>query len=88
VEKAKVEKLKIPGYTRQTIQGAVLQAINNQVKEMDHKSVRLIGKGRAEYKEESSIFSRCPAALVNRSSSRVGELWGTLVKEFRAAPIP
>jgi hypothetical protein len=66
----------------------VLKHINTKVKDWIVKKRPLIDKASAEYKKIVDLQPVPPPRWVIAAGSRVGEMWGTFVKEFRAAPIP
>jgi len=88
VEKAKVDKLKFPDYHGNNSKEDVLKHINTKVKDWIIKKRPLIDKASAEYKKIVDLQPVPPPRWVIAAGSRVGEMWGTFVKEFRAAPIP
>jgi hypothetical protein len=87
-EKAKVDKLKFPEYHGNNSKEDVLKHINTKVKDWIIKKRPLIDKASAEYKKIVDLQPVPPPRWVIAAGSRVGEMWGTFVKEFRAAPIP
>jgi hypothetical protein len=66
----------------------VQKHINVKVKEWIGKKVPLIKDATAEYKRIIDLQPVPPPRWVIAAGSRVGEMWGGFVKEFRAAPIP
>jgi len=87
-KKAKVDKVAFPAYKGQGSKDAVLKHIQTKVKEWIGKKRPLIEEATAEYKKVVDLQPVPPPRWVIASGSRVGEMWGTFVKEFRAAPIP
>src|SRR5690606_152391 len=87
-KKAKVEKVKFPEYRGTGSKEAVLKHINTKVKDWIQKKRPLIEEATAEYKKIVDLQPVPPPRWVIAAGSRVGEMWGTFVKEFRAAPIP
>jgi hypothetical protein len=87
-KKAKVDKISFPEYRGQGSKEAVLKHINVKVKDWIGKKRPLIEEASAEYKKIVDLQPVPPPRWVIAAGSRVGEMWGTFVKEFRAAPIP
>ncbi len=67
---------------------AVLKHIGTKVKDWIGKKRPLIDEASVEYKKIVDLQPVPPPRWVIAAGSRVGEMWGTFVKEFRAAPIP
>lgn len=87
-EKAKVDKLKFPEYRGNNTKEDVIKHINTKVKDWIVKKRPLIEKASGEYKKIVDLQPVPPPRWVIAAGSRVGEMWGGFVKEFRAAPIP
>jgi len=87
-EKAKVDKLKFPEYHGNNSKEDVLKHISTKVKDWIVKKRPLIEKASGEYKKIVDLQPVPPPRWVIAAGSRVGEMWGGFVKEFRAAPIP
>jgi tetratricopeptide (TPR) repeat protein len=87
-EKAKVDKLKFPEYRGNNSKEDVLKHIGTKVKDWIVKKRPLIEKASGEYKKIVDLQPVPPPRWVIAAGSRVGEMWGGFVKEFRAAPIP
>jgi len=87
-EKAKVDKLKFPEYHGNNSKEDVLKHIGTKVKDWIVKKRPLIEKASGEYKKIVDLQPVPPPRWVIAAGSRVGEMWGGFVKEFRAAPIP
>jgi len=87
-EKAKVDKLKFPEYRGNNSKEDVLKHIGTKVKDWIVKKRPLIEKASSEYKKIVDLQPVPPPRWVIAAGSRVGEMWGGFVKEFRAAPIP
>ena len=87
-DKAKVDKLKFPEYHGNNSKEDVLKHINTKVKDWIIKKRPLIEKASGEYKKIVDLQPVPPPRWVIAAGSRVGEMWGGFVKEFRAAPIP
>jgi len=87
-DKAKVDKLKFPEYHGNNSKEDVLKHISTKVKDWIVKKRPLIEKASGEYKKIVDLQPVPPPRWVIAAGSRVGEMWGGFVKEFRAAPIP
>ncbi|HKO48093.1 MAG TPA: hypothetical protein VJV79_10235 [Polyangiaceae bacterium] len=87
-DKAKVDKLKFPEYRGNNSKEDVLKHIGTKVKDWIVKKRPLIEKASGEYKKIVDLQPVPPPRWVIAAGSRVGEMWGGFVKEFRAAPIP
>jgi hypothetical protein len=87
-KKAKVDKVPFPEYKGPGEKEAVLKHIQVKVKDWIGKKRPLITDASAEYKKIVDLQPVPPPRWVIAAGSRVGEMWGTFVKEFRAAPIP
>jgi tetratricopeptide (TPR) repeat protein len=87
-KKAKVDKVAFPEYKGPGSKEQVLKHIGTKVKDWIGKKRPLIDEASAEYKKIVDLQPVPPPRWVIAAGSRVGEMWGTFVKEFRAAPIP
>jgi hypothetical protein len=87
-KKARVDKVAFPAYKGVGSKEAVLKHIQVKVKDWIGKKKPLIDEATAEYKKIVDLVPVPPPRWVIAAGSRVGEMWGTFVKEFRAAPIP
>jgi len=87
-KKAKVDKVKFPEYKGPGTKEGVVKHIQTKVKDWIGKKRPLIEEATAEYKKIVDLQPVPPPRWVIAAGSRVGEMWGTFVKEFRAAPIP
>ena len=87
-KRAAVDKVKFPEYKGQGSKEAVLKHIQTKVKDWIVKKRPLIETATAEYKKIVDLQPVPPPRWVIAAGSRVGDMWGTFVKEFRAAPIP
>ncbi|MGE0322793.1 MAG: tetratricopeptide repeat protein [Polyangiaceae bacterium] len=87
-KRAKVEAVKFPEYKGAGTTQAVKDHINTKVKAWITKKRPLIEDATAEYKKIVDLVPAPPPKWVIAAGSRVGDMWGTFVKEFRAAPIP
>jgi hypothetical protein len=88
LKKAKVDKVPFPAYKGVGTKEAVVKHIQTKVKEWITKKRPLIDEASVEYKKVVDLQPVPPPRWVIAAGSRVGEMWGTFVKEFRAAPIP
>ena len=87
-KKAAVDRVDFPEYKGKGTKEEVLKHINVKVKEWIGKKRPLIEQATADYKKIIDLQPVPPPRWVIAAGSRVGEMWGTFVKEFRAAPIP
>src|SRR5690606_265976 len=87
-KRAKAEAVKFPEYKGAGTTAAVKDHINTKVKAWMGKKRPLIEEATAEYKKIVDLVPAPPPKWVIAAGSRVGDMWGTFVKEFRAAPIP
>jgi hypothetical protein len=87
-KKALVDKVPFPEYKGPGEKSAVLKHIQVKVKDWIAKKRPLITDASAEYKKIVDLQPVPPPRWVIAAGSRVGEMWGKFVKEFRAAPIP
>jgi TolA-binding protein len=87
-KKAKVDVVKFPEYKGKGEKEAVKKHIETKVKDWIGKKRPLIEAATAEYTKVVNLQPVPPPRWVIASGSRVGQMWGTFVKEFRAAPIP
>lgn len=87
-KKAKVDKVVFPEYKGQGTKELVLKHINTKVKDWIGKKRPLIDEASAEYVKIVNLQPVPPPKWVIAAGSRVGDMWGKFVKEFRAAPIP
>jgi tetratricopeptide (TPR) repeat protein len=84
----KVNAVKFPEYRGPGDKDAVLKHINTKVKEWIGKKKPLIEDASVDYKKIVDLEPLPPPRWVIAAGARVGEMWATFVKEFRAAPIP
>lgn len=87
-KKAKVDKIVFPAYKGPGTKEAVLKHIQTKVKDWIGKKRPLIDEASAEYIKIVNLQPVPPPRWVIAAGSRVGDMWGQFVKEFRAAPIP
>lgn len=87
-KREKVNAVKFPEYKGPGEKDAVLKHINVKVKDWITKKKPLIEDASGEYKKIVDLQPLPPPRWVIAAGARVGEMWATFVKEFRAAPIP
>lgn len=87
-QKAKVDAVKFPEYKGKGEKDAVKKHIETKVKDWIGKKRPLIETATNEYKKIVDLQPVPPPRWVIAAGSRVGQMWGGFVKEFRAAPIP
>jgi TolA-binding protein len=87
-KKAKVDKVAFPEYKGVGTKEAVLKHIQTKVKDWIGKKRPLIDEASADYIKIVNLQPVPPPKWVIAAGSRVGDMWGKFVKEFRAAPIP
>ncbi len=87
-KKAKVDKVAFPEYKGPGTKEGVVKHIQTKVKDWIGKKRPLIDEASAEYKKIVDLQPVPPPRWVIAAGSRVGDMWGKFVKEFRAAPIP
>jgi tetratricopeptide (TPR) repeat protein len=87
-KKAKVDKVNFPEYKGPGNKEQVLKHIQTKVADWIKKKRPLIDEASVEYKKVVDLQPVPPPRWVIAAGSRVGEMWGGFVKEFRAAPIP
>ena len=87
-KKAKVDAIKFPNFNGPNTKEAVIKHIQGKVKDWIGKKRPLIDDASKEYKKVVDLQPSPPPRWVIAAGSRVGEMWGQFVDEFRAAPIP
>ena len=87
-KRRKVEGVKFPEYKGPGTREEVVKHIQTKVKGWIGKKKPLIEDASKDYKQIVDLQPVPPPIWVIAAGSRVGEMWGTFVKEFRAAPIP
>ena len=87
-KKAKVDAVKFPAFQGPATKDEVLKHINVKVKDWIGKKKPLIDEATKEYKKIVDLQPVPPPRWVIAAGSQVGNMWGTFVDEFRAAPIP
>jgi TolA-binding protein len=83
-----VDKIKFPEYKGQGTREDVLKHVNTKVADWVKKKRPAIEAASAEYKKIVDLQPLPPPRWVIAAGSRVGQMWGKFVAEFRAAPIP
>jgi tetratricopeptide (TPR) repeat protein len=84
----KVDKLAFPAYTGQKDKEGITKHINTKVKDWYLKKSAAIKEVAVEYKKIVDLQPVPPPRWAIASGSRVGEMWGKFVADFRSAPIP
>jgi hypothetical protein len=87
-ERGKLDRIKFPVYRGPGDKAKVMKHIDTKVKDWYEKKGKAITSAEKEYKKIIDLQPVPPPRWVIAAGSRVGEMWGTFVKEFRAAPIP
>jgi TolA-binding protein len=88
VKKKEVEKVKLPEYKGSGERADVLKHINTKVADWVKKKRAVIEDADKEYQKIVALQPAPPPRWVIAAGSRVGQMWGKFVAEFRAAPIP
>jgi len=87
-KKARVDALRFPVYKGPGTKEAVREHVATKVKAWVQAKRPLIEDASVEYRKVANLSPAAPPRWVIASGARVGHMWGTFVKEFRAAPIP
>jgi hypothetical protein len=87
-KKARVDKIAFPEYKGPGTKEGVIKHIQTKVKDWIGKKRPLIDEASTEYIKIVNLQPVPPPRWVIAAGSRVGDMWGRFVKEFRAAPIP
>jgi hypothetical protein len=87
-KKAEVDKIKFPEYKGAGNKDDVLKHVNTKVVDWLKKKQPAIEEAEKEYLKVLDLQPSPPPRWVIASGSRVGQMWGKFVAEFRAAPIP
>jgi hypothetical protein len=87
-KKARVDALAFPVYRGPGTRAAVLSHIGTKVNDWIGKKRPLIEDATADYEKIVKLEPSVPPRWAIAAGADVGEMWGTFVKEFRAAPIP
>ena len=83
-----VDKIKFPEYKGPGTREDVLKHVNTKVTDWVKKKRPAIEDAAGEYKKIVDMQPSPPPKWVIAAGSRVGQMWGKFVAEFRAAPIP
>jgi hypothetical protein len=87
-KREKLEALKFPNYTGKGETADVKRHIDTKVRAWIEKKNPLINDATLEYKKIVDMQPLPSPQWVIAAGSRVGNMWGQFVEEFRAAPIP
>jgi hypothetical protein len=87
-QRKEVDKIKFPEYKGAGTREDVLKHVNTKVKDWIGKKMPAIQAAEKEYKKIVDMQPIPPPRWVIAAGSRVGQMWGKFVAEFRAAPIP
>jgi len=88
VEKEKVDAYKFPAYKGAKDKEGITKHIGTKVKDWYVKKKKMIQDVSAEYKKVVDLQPVPPPRWVIAAGSRVGDMWGKFVDDFRSAPIP
>lgn len=88
LRKKEVDKIKFPEFKGQGTRDEVLKFINTKVGDWIKKKRPAIEEAEKEYLKILDLQPSPPPRWVIAAGSRVGQMWGKFVAEFRAAPIP
>jgi TolA-binding protein len=83
-----VDKIKFPEYKGSGTRDDVLKHVNTKVGDWIKKKRPAIEEAEKEYLKVVQLEPEPPPKWVIAAGSRVGQMWGRFVAEFRAAPIP
>lgn len=83
-----VDKIRFPEYKGQGTREEVIKHINTKVADWVKKKRPAIEEAEKEYLKVVKLEPVPPPKWVIAAGSRVGQMWGKFVAEFRAAPIP
>ncbi|MBK8251494.1 MAG: hypothetical protein IPK82_02355 [Polyangiaceae bacterium] len=87
-KKKEVDKIRFPEYKGSGERADVLKHINTKVGDWVKKKRSTIEEADKEYQKIVTLQPTPPPRWVIAAGSRVGQMWGKFVAEFRAAPIP
>jgi TolA-binding protein len=87
-KKGDVDKIKFPEYKGSGEKDDVLKHVNTKVGEWVKKKRAAIEEADREYQKIVKLEPVPPPRWVIAAGSRVGQMWGKFVAQFRAAPIP
>jgi len=88
VKKKDVDKVKFPEYKGNGDRADVLKHVQTKVQDWVKKKRTAIEDADKEYQKIRNLQPVPPPRWVIAAGSRVGQMWGKFVAEFRAAPIP
>lgn len=83
-----VDKIRFPEYKGAGTREDVLKHVNGKVADWVKKKRPAIEEAEKEYLKVVKLEPEPPPKWVIAAGSRVGQMWGKFVAEFRAAPIP
>ena len=87
-KKKQVDTLKMPQYKGQKDRASITKHIQTSVKAWYEKKRDVIKKVSEDYKKIVDLQPVPPPRWAIAAGSRVGEMWGKFVDDFRSAPIP
>jgi TolA-binding protein len=87
-QRKEVDKIRFPEYKGSGTREDVVKHVNTKVKDWVVKKRPAIEAAEKEYKKIVDLQPLPPPRWVIAAGSRVGQMWGKFVAEFRAAPIP
>jgi len=88
LKRKEVDKIKFPEYKGSGQREDVMKHINGKVMDWIKKKRPAIESLAEEYRQIVNLQPAPPPKWVIAAGSRVGQVWGRFVLEFRAAPIP
>ena len=87
-KKKEVDKIRFPEFKGQGGREEVLKFVNTKVADWIKKKRPAIEDAEKEYIKIVLLEPAPPPKWVIAAGSRVGQMWGKFVAEFRAAPVP
>jgi tetratricopeptide (TPR) repeat protein len=87
-KRREVDAIRFPEYKGKPTKDEVLKHMSTRVVDWVKRKRSAIEEAEKAYQEVLAIQPVPPPRWVIASASRVGQLWGRFVAEFRAAPIP
>lgn len=87
-KRKEVEKIRFPEYKGSGTRDDVLKHVKGKVGDWIKKKRPAIEDASKEYEKILNLQPAPPPQWVIAAGSRVGQMWGKFVAEFRAAPIP
>jgi tetratricopeptide (TPR) repeat protein len=87
-KRKEVEKIRFPEYKGSGTRDDVLKHVKGKVGDWIKKKRPAIEDASKEYEKILDLQPAPPPQWVIAAGSRVGQMWGKFVAEFRAAPIP